>query len=116
MCRRSDRSSIRRRIERRKLDTIPVYLSDIQVLAYFGDMRGRDVVCGAPHALCRLMLQSCENLGSVAVIRKKVTSWVREQGVVYVGVYTGLTWSVNVSQCALSIKVTTRPGASGVPR
>jgi hypothetical protein len=28
----------------------------------------------------------------------------------------GLTWSVNVSQCALSIRVTTRPGASGVPR
>jgi len=32
------------------------------------------------------------------------------------GEWRWLTWSVKVSQCALSIRVTTRPGAEGVPR
>jgi hypothetical protein len=43
-------------MERRKLDTIPVYLSDIEILAYFGDVRGGDVVGGAPDALCGFVL------------------------------------------------------------
>jgi hypothetical protein len=44
-------------MERRKLDTIPVYLSDVEILAYFGDFGRGNVVCGAPDALCGLMLR-----------------------------------------------------------
>jgi len=36
----------------RKLDTIPVDLADVEVLADGGDVGGGDVVCGAPDAFC----------------------------------------------------------------
>jgi hypothetical protein len=38
-------------VERRELDAVPVDLADVEVLAHLGDVRGGDVVCGAPDAL-----------------------------------------------------------------
>jgi hypothetical protein len=46
-------------MERRKLNRIPIDLPNVQVLAYFGDFGRRDVVCGAPDALCGVVLDLC---------------------------------------------------------
>jgi hypothetical protein len=46
-------------MERRKLNRIPIDLPNIQVLAYFGDLGRGDVVCGAPNALCAVVLDLC---------------------------------------------------------
>jgi hypothetical protein len=92
-------NSARRRMERRELNAVPIDLADIEVCADRGDVGRRDVVCGAPDAFGRGVLGYCKY---VWVLQLKEDGERR-------------TSSVNVSQCFLSINVTTRPGASGVP-
>lgn len=85
------------RVKGRELDRVSVYLADVKILAYFSYLGSRDVVGCAPDALSGFMLwdfRSCLILYFWCLVR---------------------TWSDNVSQCARSISVTTRPGASGVP-
>lgn len=94
-----------------ELDRIPVYLSDVQILAYFLDFGGRDVVCGAPDAFGGLVLFLL-----VLNLHDEAHLDIQPQAEEIEYSEQLLTVSVKVSQCALSINVTTRPGASGVPR
>jgi hypothetical protein len=46
-------------MERRKLYAVAVDLADVEVFSDFRDLGGGDVVCGAPDALCGLVLGWC---------------------------------------------------------
>jgi hypothetical protein len=48
-------------MERCVLYRVPVYLSDIEVILYFGDLGGDDVVGGAPDAFIGCGKMLCEN-------------------------------------------------------
>lgn len=54
-----DRFRVRSRVEGRELYAVPVDLTDVKVLPDLGDAGGGDVVCGAPDALCGLVLAWC---------------------------------------------------------
>jgi hypothetical protein len=91
-------------VEGSELDRVPVYLADVEVFAHLGHFRR---LCFGPLIsiviFCLIGTEACTLLTGIwyaAPHTFSVDSW----------------WSVKVSQCDLSMRVTTRPGASGVPR
>lgn len=99
-------------MEWRELNGISIYLADVEVLAHLFYMRGGNMVCSAPHAPGGFMLDFAIRFLAGGILSAFVYGEQGDTG----EVRRLLTVSVRVSQCALSIRVTTRPGASGVPR
>lgn len=66
----AERGAMRGGVEGRELDAVPVDLADVEVLSDFCDFGGGDVVCGAPDALCGLVLRLCVRL-RVAMISSR---------------------------------------------
>jgi hypothetical protein len=89
-------------VKRCELYAVPVDLADIEILPDLGNFGGGDVVGSAPYAFGRLVLA-----GISIRLRCRGASLGRS--------VEALTWSDSVSQCARSMSVATRPGASGVP-
>ncbi len=93
-----------------KIDGVAVYFAYVEVLLYFDDMGGGDVVGGSPDFGWG---------GRVLVVFCELRGWGRGSVVARAAQDEGRgkrTWSVRDSQCARGMSVTTRPGASGVPR
>lgn len=62
-------------MERRELDAVPVDLADVEVLADFGDVRGRDVVGSAPDAFARGMVHVGEGRPVRVVNQRGDAAW-----------------------------------------
>jgi len=95
-------------VEGRELDAVTVYLAYVEVLAHGSDVGGGNVVGGAPDAV-----------GGGFVLQRAVLvpSAICAIPVVWYSEAVGRrTVSASVFQCCFEISVTTRPGASGVPR
>jgi len=93
---------VHRDVEGGKVDGVAVYFAYVEVLLHFGDMGGGDVVGGAP--------DFWRGGGVLGAVCKFVCLGLKTKG------RGKRTWSVRDSQCARGMSVTTRPGASGVPR